>query len=897
MFKNIFCLIVMFFCVFITVGQNSGIDIDLEVKEKIDKIEIEISEYTSDNIDDYVIDDELVKEALQNAEGDLTTEMENEIILNLKRQKLRSEFFFQNPDKLDYYIDIPIAFHCSPEAQVANYTFFSESVSMSDFEKCNNDPTEGPSVIPPFPVNEPDEKVSLVSSGNDPTLDSYGITVSRTLNSAKSIRLNDVLQGGKDVTIMRKRINNVTTEDLNINFSLVLENPGGSHNELEPYLNIRLLNENMEVVGGVGNEYCISTEDFQSNCVFKTTGDGKFFYTDWTCASFDSYDVIGEAAFIEVAVGDCGRNGHKGYVYIDGCMDQSCDGGISGNIKLDDVERDCPSLPMEICGELFPPADAEGNLGSLNAVVAEVNNQIVNPVITINQDNTFCVDLDENDLPNNLAGDVEVKLIAQYEMECMDVGGEEYFEVTRRIILNFDNCEPLWPRTYGGENHYKRFSSDIAVDEEENVYTVGNLDFDDFSYEDGSFNSTFRGYVMKHDKDGELLWNKELPEFVDSNNGRFITVEYNQDKIYVGLDGHLVIYDVVSGTQLLNYQVIPQGRFNTEIDQNGNIILSTITNLNSFFIENMPSYAINPGKSIVLFKFNQYGSFLSKKQFPISYESSRIPALTTTYSDSKILLSFKKDDHPIGYKVMYNSYLGFGSHSSVYLDDFDRVGKLAYDDVNQELYAEVNSSGQIVKFDQDFSGNYQVFYSAFSGWLTDLSFENTSNRILASTKNKVISKPVGGGLLKYATISSLGFIKATVSKNQNYYITGDYIGEALQGADLLPPYPNSGSSQFIFITRPTMLNGMIGTPIGLGSSNKNRFYISPNPVDNRFEIVNDNFKGKIRFEILDINGKVQNYQIGNSDNEVIIDDYDTGIYFLKIYDDNRELQTVRIMKK
>ena len=96
-------------------------------------------------------------------------------------------------------------------------------------------------------------------------------------------------------------------------YALILEDPSGHSPIDKPKFEVRLMDENMDVIPGPCGYYQVTagpeTEDWYKN------GDIRF--KKWTTVGVDLTPFIGQTMTIEFTVEDCGRGGHFGYAYID----------------------------------------------------------------------------------------------------------------------------------------------------------------------------------------------------------------------------------------------------------------------------------------------------------------------------------------------------------------------------------------------------------------------------------------------------------------------------------------------------------------------------------------------------------------------------------------------------
>lgn len=97
--------------------------------------------------------------------------------------------------------------------------------------------------------------------------------------------------------------------------------------------------------------------------------------------------------------------------------------------------------------------------------------------------------------------------------------------------------------------------------------------------------------------------------------------------------------------------------------------------------------------------------------------------------------------------------------------------------------------------------------------------------------------------------------------------------------------------------QPTIAGG-----VGVSELENNSFLVYPNPFHNVINI-KSTFKGNYTLKVVDVLGRnlyvdfSNNNLISNLNVELNMSDYESGMYFLKLYDDSNHLKTIKIQKQ
>ncbi|MGH1385433.1 T9SS type A sorting domain-containing protein [Kordia sp.] len=409
---------------------------------QIASVEQEINVFIAAHIDSYQIPQKEIDALLNNEDHhNLSKEEANDIILNMKRSRLRDLYFEQHPEKRDVYISKKPAIQtkqlCNDggfegATPLQGYSFFNYTETIAGFDSCNMPLEAGTPAIPPTSINDFNADYTIVNQGIDPELWSDGVSVRRTFNnSPQAIKLNKS-SGGFDVTHMQRTFN-INENNLSINFSLILENPAG-HPSRQPFFRIRLYDAN----GNIFFERCIISDP--NNCIF--TAVGSTLYSDWRCINIDTQNLIGQNATLEFSIVDCGQAGHYGTVYIDEICNTTCTTSAFGDIQLDPVNLNCPTAPFQVCGSFLAPL-CTTDLQSLTLDVIDqtgsVVNTLTNPVIN-QQTNQFCFTVDPSDFGANPVGNYEFEAIANFNTSTGFINTINDLSANVGPDVAFNNC-------------------------------------------------------------------------------------------------------------------------------------------------------------------------------------------------------------------------------------------------------------------------------------------------------------------------------------------------------------------------------------------------------------------------------------------------------------------------
>ncbi|GIV28504.1 MAG: hypothetical protein KatS3mg027_2318 [Bacteroidia bacterium] len=140
-------------------------------------------------------------------------------------------------------------------------------------------------------------------------------------NDPYSVRLNGYNQASYRACRMTYTFN-ITPGNKNIQFAfaVILNNPGHANNE-QPYFRVRVLDQNMNPLGGICGNYDINATQAASDTSFKISSRSSWYlFRPWRLYSVDLTSPIYSTVttvYLEFTVGGCCWGGHEAYAYVD----------------------------------------------------------------------------------------------------------------------------------------------------------------------------------------------------------------------------------------------------------------------------------------------------------------------------------------------------------------------------------------------------------------------------------------------------------------------------------------------------------------------------------------------------------------------------------------------------
>lgn len=343
---------------------------------------------------------------------------------------------------------------------VEGYQFYRQP--LAEHKTCGMQ-LGGAPTFPMGPLNGISDEAVVVGTGDDESLSGYGISHSRTNpnnpNSTKAIRMNFAISGigstfqspnSANVITMSKEF--VAGEVFVFNYSMVLQNPTGHSFEQQPFFQVRLYDQNNNIVQSrcviSSNVDCVFLDVANVNPAGATDPSETTLFTEWSCFKLNTASIQGEAARVEFTVADCTLSGHYGYLYLDDIYvgddaGSDCTDYNFGYLAIEDFNptgtnscyvvrppvasgicsvqaKASLPFPMEICGTYESPSSsgAPPNLQDLTLSISQngtVVGSVSNPTFS---GSTFCFTIDETDISVDPYGDFELSTDVNFSLNC-----------------------------------------------------------------------------------------------------------------------------------------------------------------------------------------------------------------------------------------------------------------------------------------------------------------------------------------------------------------------------------------------------------------------------------------------------------------------------------------------
>ena len=234
-----------------------------------------------------------------------------------------------------------------------------------------------------------------------------------TPSSTRAVRIGNAAAGFGAEGLTKKFV--VTQANMGFWYAVVLENPAGHPAADQPKFMVR-------VRDAAGNDISFKSGTARANLnansnqviadaanpffkVSPTPGPGgaKVVYKDWTCASIDLGDLMGQVVTVEFITTDCAQGAHAGWAYVDEICG-SCAGTPDGNITLSAAATsDCGV--GKICFDYTVPKAAPSS-GTTTIKLDVMQNGVVVKTLTsptLNADGQYCFAIDPATLGVNVS--------------------------------------------------------------------------------------------------------------------------------------------------------------------------------------------------------------------------------------------------------------------------------------------------------------------------------------------------------------------------------------------------------------------------------------------------------------------------------------------------------------
>ncbi|MEW5676027.1 PKD domain-containing protein [Flavobacterium enshiense] len=350
-------------------------------------------------------------------------------ILEIKKHELRKMFFEKNPKKKEPY-EYPLTNReiqqTCPDGGFEN----GAPASVYTLRRAINPPMPGgdPTQIQTNNTSFVAQAISgtlnnfnafgtLVSPGQDPLIP----TLNRVLNGNRAFKLNfpeNSAVGTSHVVTLSRNLTNINESFLDINYSVILNDPGTSHGlNQKPFFLIRLYDTAGNIIRSVN--VLTNQQDCSLSSTNPTTGfNGPFLFTGWNCARINTSDLIGQNVRLEFIIGDCAFGAHFGTVYIDDFCNTNCANPLFGDINLNPIQTiTCPTTSQTICGTYQMPANSA--YGSISLDIMQ-GNTVINtiPAPNVLTSNSFCFTVSPADFGTNPNGNYEFRVRGLFIRQC-----------------------------------------------------------------------------------------------------------------------------------------------------------------------------------------------------------------------------------------------------------------------------------------------------------------------------------------------------------------------------------------------------------------------------------------------------------------------------------------------
>ena len=245
--------------------------------------------------------------------------------------------------------------------------------------------------------------------GNINAFDQYALKI----NYSNSSTYGSIVQG--------KRFKTNNENFLKFNYKAVLMTVYDSgHTDNQPFIKARIINTS----GTVVNEFCLVGDE--NNCIFTVIPDSSsptLYTANWQSGFLDISSIPNNEEFtVEFMASRCGFGGHFGYMYIDDICLLHSNENFQGSIELNPLNKVCPTLPMNVCGNYTVP-----NSGGITATIGTITLNLYNSsgtsvysttttssLDTVNKQ--FCFTLNSSNFPNSINANYNVGVTASYNL-------------------------------------------------------------------------------------------------------------------------------------------------------------------------------------------------------------------------------------------------------------------------------------------------------------------------------------------------------------------------------------------------------------------------------------------------------------------------------------------------
>lgn len=237
----------------------------------------------------------------------------------------------------------------------AGAEFRNQSGTSFSIFDCELPPLFGSAITPAFTAfNMGAERASIVTAGNEPILQSYGILIPRVGPSGGNfaLRLNNITSGNQDITGYTETFT-VSEPHLSFDYLAVLDSHHVQNLEKQPFFSVRLLDMNNQLIDDI--PVCVVADPDEP--LLADENNTVFYTSEWFCGLVNiPHEYIGEQIQVQFVVADCGHGLHRGVVYLDNIVNaKKCDEPALGFIDLDPLDEKCNPEKLEITGTFAAP--------------------------------------------------------------------------------------------------------------------------------------------------------------------------------------------------------------------------------------------------------------------------------------------------------------------------------------------------------------------------------------------------------------------------------------------------------------------------------------------------------------------------------------------------------------
>lgn len=218
---------------------------------------------------------------------------------------------------------------------------------LNAYQNCATKNIVGPIPLGPTNGGGPTDYIVRTTPGFDTRVPMIQRTSPFAQCGTDSFRINNTSR--QNVVALKKTF--IAGEVLTFDFALVLQNPSGHDRYTQqPFFVINIFDE----TGALFKTQCVTSSP--DECLFNVYNgdpDGVIVWSDWSCVKFNTIELQGQKAKLEMIVGDCTLTGHWAYAYVDNFKigedgPDMCSNSSFGYMSLEPIDG-VSSPDYEIC--------------------------------------------------------------------------------------------------------------------------------------------------------------------------------------------------------------------------------------------------------------------------------------------------------------------------------------------------------------------------------------------------------------------------------------------------------------------------------------------------------------------------------------------------------------------